>query len=58
LLFAILTSISCRPEEKSAELPDDPAVLGKLARPTLDGAAFDPASLTGKTTVVNFWSPG
>jgi hypothetical protein len=59
LLIALVSAVgSCRPDEKSAELPADPAVLSLLARPTLDGPAFDPASLVGKITVLNFWSPG
>ncbi len=41
----------------SAPLPDTDQPLALLARPTLAGAGFDPASVAGKVVVVNFWSP-
>jgi cytochrome c biogenesis protein CcmG/thiol:disulfide interchange protein DsbE len=45
----------------NGELPDDRATIGQAAPPivgtTLDGAAFDLASLRGRPVVVNFWGP-
>jgi cytochrome c biogenesis protein CcmG/thiol:disulfide interchange protein DsbE len=45
----------------NGELPDDRATIGQAAPPivgtTLDGAAFDLASLRGRPVVVNFRGP-
>ena len=34
-----------------------PVALAVLERPTLDGAIFDPGSLTGKEILLWFWAP-
>jgi hypothetical protein len=44
--------------ERSAPLPATSAPLALLARPTLDGPVFDPASVAGKTVAIAFWGPG
>jgi hypothetical protein len=56
--LALLVGILGGCGRASAPLPESDQPLALLAVPTLDGPTFDVGSLTGKTVVVAFWSPG
>jgi hypothetical protein len=51
-----LALLACH-RRAAVPLPDTDAPLPLLARATLAGPHFDPASVAGKTVVVNVWSP-
>jgi hypothetical protein len=51
-----LLLIACH-RQASAPLPDTDQPLALLARPTLAGPPFDPATVSGKVVAINVWSP-
>jgi hypothetical protein len=55
--MAVVCGLACG-AEPSAPLPPQPPLARLAGTPTLQGTAFDPASVSGKVVVVNFWSPG
>ena len=56
IALVLLGLVACK---KEGVTPPPGNVASKLAPlPTQDGAAFDPATLAGKPTVVVFWRPG
>jgi thiol-disulfide isomerase/thioredoxin len=57
VLVAFVVFPACK-SGRPVPLPPVDKPLPLLARDTLAGQRFDPASVAGKVVVVNFWSPG
>ena len=58
VLVSFLWLVACSKPERPAPLPSAEKPLALLARPTLQGGTFDPATVAGKVVVLNVWSPG